>query len=131
MLAQNFKTPADLGISDQEFSAFLTVLGMLERNDLVYSSQMEMKPIENGFFMGTWEDKKECGTTRCIGGWVAHLIGQSPYDYVNRHSDVTTALGSLFWSGMATYATVEQAAIGLRNFLTHGEPRWAEAFTAS
>lgn len=34
MLAQNFKTPADLGITDVEFDALYKVLGILERSEV-------------------------------------------------------------------------------------------------
>jgi len=133
MLAQNFKTPADLKISDAEFGALVKVLGMLERGDL--------KTVEYGpptgpfdFNMSCSGISSECGTVACIGGWVAVLMGRKGDDiarYVNdQESD--GVLAPLYWPDEvgALDATAPQASVALRNYLTHGEPRWDEAMAS-
>lgn len=125
MLAQNFKTPTDLGITDAEHDALRKVLGMLERGE-IKSHQFSMKE---------WGD---CGTVHCIGGWASTILKN------NRLSDISapwrrTALSDLFYPRCYRVrgeyvdgytATVDQAAVALRNFLTQGEPRWEEAIAA-
>lgn len=127
MLAQNFKTPTDLQISDAEFEALVKVLGMLERQELIYSDVgKNLLPIPNGFNMGTWEQARACGTARCIGGWAAFLMKVDVEGYVIGARCST--LNELFWGcPNDNKATTAQASIALRNYLTHGEPRWAEA----
>lgn len=119
MLAQNFKTPADLEITDAEFDALTKVLGMLERGEIT----------AHQFNMAEWG---HCGSVHCIGGW-AQTINQSNFKKPNRPKE----LERLFYPSIVVVegkpfngylATVPQAAIALRNYLTHGEPRWAEAF---
>lgn len=39
MLAQNFKTPADLDLSDKEFASLVKVLGMLERGSYLTTGE--------------------------------------------------------------------------------------------
>jgi hypothetical protein len=130
MLAQNFKTPADLEISDQEFSALITVLGMLDREELLLSP--DYRPgVPNAFNMNFAGMQHDCGSAACIGGWVARLANLgSGSNYVgsSRHRPV----GRLYWpralSGRKSWQniTVPQAAAALRSFLTTGHPRWRE-----
>lgn len=117
MLAQNFKTPAFLGIKAAEFEALTKVLGMLEREE-----------IPARMFTMTHVGEPECGTAGCIKGWACSVSGQQ-----FRQRTCPPNLMALFFPGAeaqcdAYKATREQAAIALRNYLTHGEPRWAEAF---
>ncbi len=130
MLAQNFKTAADLGISDKEFEALRKVLGMFERGEIT----------PEHFDMGNWK----CGTTYCIGGWAEKIAGEScqSFDKISRTFSVRerhpelVGLDRLFFpkarygDGGAYDATPEQGAFALRNYLTHGEPRWAEALAS-
>jgi hypothetical protein len=139
MLAQNFKTPADLKIEDRWFEALVKLLGMLERGELRHTPTSQIKPLcdervrpEVGLFnMNRWSVKFQCGTVCCLGG-TAEAIGGF------RFSAMPEALTHLFhpghdgWSilhriGGYETITTEQAAIALRNYLTFGEPRWAEA----
>lgn len=133
MLAQNFKTATDLGITEAEQEALIKVLGMLERDELVHYrrpaficwSQVE-PDIPNGFNMETQGIRKPCGTVACIGGWVAFLIGQSQDDYVNKAEDVDGGLHDLYWGHVDADTTPAQAALAVRNYLTDGDPRWNE-----
>ena len=129
MFAQNFKTPADLGINDAEFEALLKVLGMLERGDLKHQPDDNLPIMPNGFSMNTWLMESRCGTLGCIKGW-ARVVSRD-YELFADYTRNDTVYG-LFtvdhlhekpWSEIST----EEAAIALRNYLTSGEPRWAEA----
>ena len=131
MLAQNFKTPADLGLDDKMYEAHIKVLGMLERGDLRHE-ELKSGLIGSGeMFNMSWPKVElECGTVACIGGWVAILAKEDPEDWVSsRHR--SEQLHRLYYppimsTGVGLYSkiTVEQAAIALRNFLTFGEARW-------
>ncbi len=60
MLAQTFKTAAELGIPDQERNALVTVLYMIEDG--------QIKP--ELIFMGAYHASNAlCGTTHCLAGW--------------------------------------------------------------
>lgn len=116
MLAQNFKTPMDLGLSDPEFDALFKVLGMLERG--------EIEPEQ--FNMSRW-----CGTICCIIGHARNLDARA---FSGPILDRDVALRQLFGAGTVGRRKIglsdiapTQAAIALRNYLTHGEARWDEA----
>lgn len=133
MLAQNFKTPAELGIEELEFGALTKVLGMLERGELIHEPRMKGNifdpQVQNGFCMACSGIQTSCGTVACIGGWVAILMGNkgpSINEYVNL-VEGSSSLRDLYWGRSRRNVTPAQAAIALRNYLTHGEPRWEEA----
>lgn len=125
MLAQSFKTAADLGISDLEHFYLTKVLGMLERGDLV-DVEAAIHGCTNGFNMGT--QGKGCGTPACIGGWVAFLMGEDQMTYVDRFLQSRTknqALTELYWNERAVEkGKVAHAAVALRSYLTTGDARW-------
>jgi hypothetical protein len=140
MLAQNFKTPADMGINDEEFDALRKVLGMLERGELVHEPREDAAreyhfdpQVPNGFCMDCSGEQTSCGTVACIGGWVAILMGRTRDDinhYVNSTS-ANSSLYALYWGRTDRNIQPSQAAIALRNYLTHGEPRWDEALAVT
>lgn len=130
MLAQNFKTPAELRIAVEEFDALFKVLGMLEREELkhvpVPNCGTDQTPIKRrnlaGFNMRHWAVETDCGTVCCIKG-AAETITSSEW------KSWTPNLSELFCPSMSMeFVRIEpsRAAMALRNFLTHGEPRWAE-----
>lgn len=125
MLAQNFKTAADLCITDPELEALIKVLGMLERGDLSHDGgQFDS---DHGFNMGlSWEGKTGCGTVACIGGWCEIVMGVKPTTHLYRYIQ-GGPLYDLYWSHVDMGITTDQAAIALRSYLTTGEPNWAEA----
>lgn len=143
MLAQNFKTPADLGITDAEFSALSKVLGMLERGEIKYSAGSRDVPGQR-FNMSIVYHLGSCGSVGCIMGW-AKTVGQDRdlFESTCSSDDQSTQQQrvnelflftdepniSLMQSIGRTINSVTdaEAAIALRNFLTHGDPRWAEA----
>lgn len=130
MLAQNFKTPAELGIADMEFGALVKVLGMLEREE-IESSHFDMEIFQD-----------QCGTIGCICGWCYFVSHGEAFPEVGneRHDRAEPLLKRLplqlqqlfyiktgFTDAPIWKATTSQAAIAVRNYLTFGEPRWAEA----
>jgi hypothetical protein len=123
MLMQNFKTAADLGITEPEQSALIKVLGMLERGDLVDVNAHTR--CTNGFNMGT--QGHGCGTPACIGGWVAILLDLNQMDYVDQFLPSRRAndgLKELYYRDIAMNAKADQAATALRSYLTTGDARW-------
>lgn len=126
MLAQNFKTPADLGIRDDELQSLVTVLRRFERQE-VPAEQLDMWSLA----------EPRCGTPACIAGWARY----SQPGVFNRWTDGKQrewpqGLQNLFWmvgddqtcaAITGKTPSIEQAAIAIRNYLTHGDPRWAEA----
>lgn len=126
MLAQNFKTPVDLGISETEHRALIATLGYLEREDLPGILNLNMWAVRAG--------KGDCGTNACIAGWAwifsdckafADIVGPSGTgggeDWVACRPKGLRALL------LSAHHDATHAPSALRNYLTHGEPRWAEA----
>lgn len=135
MLAQNFKTAAELGITEIECDALSKVLGMLERGELSHalnkSSDILCDVVPTSpasFHMAITSECHDCGTVACIGGWAATFIpGMSPQDYVNnKHSP---NLRELYWPHYDLFdvITPDVAAIAIRSYLSTGEANWAEA----
>lgn len=136
MLANNFMTPSALGISDVEFESLVKVLGMLERAE-ISDDQFTMRRVQ-----------QPCRTPACICGWANHVSGGRAFPLHEKPGPTIFSGPSYgpYWKGMSRplrelfgyggrmtdpvyAATPSQAAIALRSFLTHGEPRWAEALT--
>lgn len=126
MLAQNFKTAEELGLAEVEVEALITVLRMLERGDIARAQ----------FHMGRFRD--ECKTPACICGWAYYISSGRAFSELTAHCGpiilhrrVSKSLSELFRLTEARDSgadiTPAQAAVALRNYLTHGEPRWAEA----
>ena len=129
MLAQNFKTAKELGLVNVEVEALATVLGMLERGDITREQ----------FHMGHFQH--QCRTPACICGWAHHISGGKAFPELSAHygpillyrrfGDPLIELFRLKAArGSGGEITPAQAAIALRNYLTHGDPRWAEAMAA-
>lgn len=129
MLAQNFKTAADLGIRDAELASLVAVLGMLERGELEHE-QHYRSTTEPGvtFNMATWHREHDCGTVCCIGG-AAQIISGAEWDVAAiTDRGRAMALAQLFYPigyDMALITT-EQAAQALRSYLTTGNARWGD-----
>lgn len=116
MLAQNFMKPEALGISEEEFFAHLAVLGMLERGEI----------HDNHFRMAVWWN--ECGTVGCIGGW-AEKVAKKPFGEFGCTFTQNPNKYELHMAEGHDWLTIRprHAAIAIRNYLTTGEARWAEA----
>lgn len=133
MLAQNFKTPAELGISDAEYSALQAVLRMFEREEVVHSSGVD--DYQGACFnMGSTWSRSDCGTLGCIGGYVATVLGVSPDKYIYQYQNFGR-LTQLYFPRNKNGCLIDelisvtpaQAALAIRSLLTTGEPRWHEA----
>jgi hypothetical protein len=141
MLAQNFMTPADLGLNDRQFDSLVKVLKLLEVGLLKYVSSPRYRvpgntpdeinslpyPSFDGLFnMTSWVCDSECGTVACIGG-TACLLADNPLLFSN--DPISTE--ELFYPPHAIIEsnriTTEQAARALRSYLTTGDPKWTEA----
>ncbi len=129
MLAQNFKTAKELDLADVEFEALVKVLGMLERDEIAREE----------FHMGHF--RHECRTPACICGWAHHISAGKAFPELTcslgpmiLYRRFSSALVDLFRltaaRGSGGEITPPQAAIALRNYLTHGEARWTEAMAA-
>lgn len=139
MLAQNFKTPADLGIKDAEFEALAKVLGMLELCEIKpYCEDQPYPPTGFFFYMASFGTTTECGTVGCIAGFARAITNNRVFPWANDDNRVDQphiplALQALFYPPMSKPwgdITPSEAAIALRSYLTHGEPRWDEALAA-
>lgn len=127
MLAQNFKTAADLGLSDIEFESLVRVLGMLERGD-IEPHQFTMATTGS---VDWWDDPQlECGTPACICGWARHVASQRVFRKDMRM--YPAGLQSLFCMGgdsvgaPINFHSIEEASIALRNYLRVGKPGWQQ-----
>ena len=132
MLAQNFKTAKELGLADIEVEALVTVLRMLEREDIA----------REAFHMGRFQHfEHECKTPACLCGWAYHISGGRAFPELSAqhgplmlYRRVGPSISELFRLTAAPESggeiTPAQAAIALRNYLTCGEPRWTEAMAA-
>lgn len=127
MLAQNFKTPIELKITDAEFDALYKVLGMLERGEVDHTDA-RTPTIPNGFNMAVVRRSHRCGTAACIFGWARTVNPMMTGTGTPGLFELFTAINFKVHHQLdLEKVTVSQAAIALRNYLTHGEPRWAEA----
>lgn len=133
MLARNFKSATDLRISEEEYEALIAVLGMLERGELVYAEYPNIRRTDDTKLFNMNNSGGECGTPACIGGWVAILMGRclgtgynSVCHYVSSCDYEKHPLQDLYWNDAALNmnATVEQAAMAVRSFLTTGKAKW-------
>jgi hypothetical protein len=135
MLAQSFKSAADLGITEPQRDALCKTLVLLETGKLTHSFAFDFDreiddesklPFSGNFNMRYWTEPGRCGTIACIGG-TATLISGVKFGY---HSN--NRLRDLFqpafvamnrWSDI----TPAQAATALRSYLTTGDAKWHEA----
>jgi hypothetical protein len=121
MLAQNFLSPRDLGITDHEFETAVKLLGMLERGELKWvSANTKKKKVPNGFNMVHWD----CPTSACFGGWMERLGCASSLD---RRKFDELYYPNASGRPSAYDAKTGQAAFALRSFLRTGKPQWKKA----
>lgn len=129
MLMQNFKTAADLGITEHQKEALMKTLVLLETGKLIHVTEFKVLSIHSESYSGhfnirAWSADSDCGTVRCIGG-TAEAVGNVSFD---GWADEQNALYDLFsppysndqWNEI----TQAQAAAALRSYLTTGDARW-------
>jgi hypothetical protein len=141
MLAQNFKTAAELGLNDVQLDALQKTLVLFETGKVVFATEIfvglcaveQSSEFTGHFNMANWSARGKCGTVGCIGG-TAEMIGGLPINSLNDASNYNYALENLFYANDAKVRlekiTVEQAARALRNYLTTGHANWAQATAA-
>jgi hypothetical protein len=124
MLANSFMTAEALGITKAEQRALVRVLGMFERGEI----------SREQYSIGSLS-APSCGTPACIRGWARH-VAPGTFQVTEEHP---AELRRLFFllscednrrvSSLPRFdpRNPQQAAVALRNYLTTGEPRWAEA----
>lgn len=143
MLAQNFKSAADLGITEPQLSALQKTLVLLETGKLRHITDDDAKirvrnswreagvepRFDGNFNLSTWGMEASCGTVACIGGTAEAITGVSFDGWMDRPG---SGLNNLFapneistelWSAV----TPAQAATALRSYLTTGDAKWHEA----
>ncbi len=123
MLATNFKSADELGLSEKGYRALHRVLRMLESGELVYTPLNHFVP--KGFNMNaTWEEN-ECGTIGCIGGWAGFYDKKGwTGEPINRSAFAGESLFCPRRRVNHDY-TVEEAAHALRAYLVTGIPDWS------
>lgn len=128
MLAQNFRTAEELGISPAVFDGLHLVLRMFEKGELVWTSIQHMRP--GGFNMSHEFPQNECGTAGCILGWARHLSGwkfNSGWKFdISQELPKSRELQRLYSGGSRSLnsITVEQAEHALRAYLVTGVADW-------
>lgn len=124
----NFKSAAELGISEKVHAALQQVLQMLESGEIVEKERGPGKYVwkQNDpkvLWMATYKDNTACGTAACIGGWAAILMGINSRQHVWEQKRARGPLHHLYW-GHVWPTTPQQAAQAVRNFLVTGNPNW-------
>jgi hypothetical protein len=139
MLAQNFKSAVDLGITEGQLSALQKTLVMLETGALSYWDGYggryiapEDRKFSGHFNMNAWSTPHECGTSCCIGGTAEMVGGLEPFSLMDASKD-NESLRELFYPDDSDpYAAIPtQAATALRSYLTTGDARWDLAMARS
>jgi hypothetical protein len=132
MLMQNFKSAADLKLTEAQKDALVKTLVLFEtgkiqhRHNTERVDSIDKDPTFCGYFnMQHWQAAHPCGTVACIGG-TAELIGG-----VDLESQNNEGLFRLFhpYSVLSKIAswdeiTTIQAATALRSYLTTGDAHW-------
>src|SRR5579872_209917 len=141
MLAQNFKTAKDLGLSDHRFESLVKTLGVLERGEVKHvrivddlfeeGKEFAIPEKFDGLFnMDNTFTRANCGTAGCIAGTCDWLFKTDFAPEGNLALDLNFELLKLFCPNIDWYywpkITVDQAARALRNYLSCGEARWKE-----
>lgn len=130
MLAQNFKTAAELDLSNAQHSALIKVLALFDGGLMKHRRPRSLDgkdaaKFTGGFNMDQWNTfTHACGSVCCIGG-TAELIAGSPI--FDSGLGAEGYLGDLFFPPDTSNwpaITVEQGAMALRRYLTTGNPRW-------
>lgn len=132
MLAQNFKTADDLGITDEQKDALIKTLVLLETGKLTHVSGSHAyspyRSFSGQFNMNIWHATNHCGSIGCIGG-TAEMVGNLHVDSMEIAAETNSALDSLFYPHdvdlrLWPEITTAQAATALRAYLTTGDAQW-------
>lgn len=136
MLAQSFKTAAELDLDEEVHAALQKVLVLFETG-IIFHVPDHLNVINpdgddvgwrGGFNMSEWAtDSHGCGTVCCIGGMVEIVGGFKPHTM--QYAKV--GLRNLFFppidGGGWDKITPAQAGRAIRNYLTTGDSNWPQA----
>lgn len=131
MLAQNFKSAADLALTEKQRDALIKVLVLLETGKLRHvgvdgHATFDRSKFDGFFNMSTWvAATKSCGTVACIGGTAELIAGEHLFSY----RDADDRLRELFTPCDINWYTIttQQASVALRSYLTSGHANWPQA----
>jgi hypothetical protein len=148
MLAQSFKTAAELGIPEEGYRGLQMALVELELEKVPHILSVgRPSPGTIAFDMRTWRSyyhyQESCGTVCCIGGLAQHLIQESPDDLTltirmfgssPNQNNFSVPLRELFHPGKVTQKDYDwdkikphHAAKCLRKYLETGVADWTSA----
>ncbi len=129
MLMQNFKSAADLGITEPQLDALRKTLVLLETGGLTHIPEHDLgrgrigKPKFTGHFnMAHSYFVDACGTVACIKGTAELISGVSL-----EPSTLPEGLIELFYNWYHSDPNTAQAATALRSYLTTGSANWKDA----
>jgi hypothetical protein len=134
MLARSFLTANELNISDHEYTALVSVLGMLERGEMTHTRVDYSEGMLAQFAPAyPFNMAQFCGSACCIAGWADQIHGtmmsrDCEFAY---GSDIVDLFyveddGESVYDGTLEDITTAQAAYALRNFLTTGKANWID-----
>lgn len=136
MLAQNFKAAADLSLNETEYRALITVLGMLERDEIPFEDKGQWLDVKTAtepaaFNMYHVYSAARCGTVCCLAGWAEYIARIPAYSLFEKRCDdagLKALFDPYFGDGFSIdRITPAQAAVALRSFLTTGASDWMTA----
>jgi hypothetical protein len=133
MLAQNFKSAAELKITEAQKEALMKTLVLLETGKLKHvpysndmlrlnGSSVEGKAFDGFFNMACSFAAADCGTIACIRG-TAMMVSGVDFPPCKEPAQ----LHDLFYHWAGDDPDDVQAATALRSYLTIGDAKWHEA----
>lgn len=136
MLAQSFKSAANLGITEPQKEALMKTLVLLETGKLAHWNAHEEnekwvgwkdRKFSGHFNMRAWSHPHDCGTACCIGGTAEFIGSLEPYSLDDTANGNDELYGLFYPQGLKRdygEITPAQAATALRSYLTTGDARW-------
>lgn len=123
----DFKSPKELGITDQEYCALNEVREGLCQGRYHHALSREKATHACSFNMHQSMSTTHCGTIGCIGGWMGMVMGKDvpgSNQYVRENRNQSARLRRLFYPSMPDplwwHLTPERSAQACANFL-HGK----------
>lgn len=136
----SWKTAEELKITPAEFVALVALREQLVAGNIKFAAFIPEKkrwfgrePIpssycveaENSLNMRCYTSKENCGTVRCIGGWMHFLMTGSHEAVRYVKHDRSASLRPLFYPpGKYDQYSCDRAAVAIENFLCFGDPKW-------
>lgn len=117
-------------LTPQEQGALEKVRDLLRSGKIVHHENRKSRSKKR-FDMGTSYMEGGCGTTACIGGWMAHFMKIDDEALFVDEFMGRGKFNKLFWDNTEPDTTPAQAAQAIDNFLETGDPRWDEVLENS